>query len=85
MRIVDTFRVRLFEFDGKSFGRAPSFLLLISECFVCSGRVVIIAFIASFAGCSTVHMSSVKNTNTTLNTVVINAGHGGKDSGAYRR
>ena len=49
------------------------------------GRVVTIAFVVSFAGCSTVHMSSVKNTSKTFNTVVVDAGHGGKDSGAYRR
>ena len=49
------------------------------------GRVVTIAFVVTFAGCSTVHMSSVKNTSKTFNTVVVDAGHGGKDSGAYRR
>lgn len=47
--------------------------------------IIILAFIASFAGCSTVQMSSVKNTTKTFNTVVVDAGHGGKDSGAYRR
>ena len=44
-----------------------------------------LAFVVSFAGCSTVHTSSVKNTSKTFNTVVVDAGHGGKDSGAYRR
>jgi N-acetylmuramoyl-L-alanine amidase len=46
---------------------------------------ITLAFIASLAGCSTVHTSSVKNTSKTFNTVVVDAGHGGKDSGAYRR
>jgi len=48
-------------------------------------RIVILAFVASFAACSTVQTSAVKNTSKTFNTVVVDAGHGGKDSGAYRR
>jgi N-acetylmuramoyl-L-alanine amidase len=28
---------------------------------------------------------AVKNTSKTFSTVVVDAGHGGKDSGAYRR
>src|SRR5215472_11693111 len=47
--------------------------------------LVTLAFIALFAACSTVRTSSVKNTTKTFNTVVVDAGHGGKDSGAYRR
>jgi N-acetylmuramoyl-L-alanine amidase len=47
--------------------------------------ISIIAFVVSLVGCSTVHTSSVKNTTKTFNTVVVDAGHGGKDSGAYRR
>jgi len=39
----------------------------------------------SFAACSTVRTPAVKNTTKTFNTVVVDAGHGGKDSGAYRR
>ena len=35
------------------------------------------------AGCSTV--STTKNTSKTFNTVVVDAGHGGKDSGTFRR
>jgi N-acetylmuramoyl-L-alanine amidase len=49
------------------------------------GYIVTIAFAASFAGCGTFQTSSVKNTSKTFNTVVVDAGHGGKDSGAYRR
>lgn len=48
-------------------------------------RTVILAFVASLAACSTVRTSNVKNTTKTFSTVVVDAGHGGKDSGAYRR
>jgi N-acetylmuramoyl-L-alanine amidase len=49
------------------------------------GCIVTLPFIASFVGCGTVQTSSVQNTTKTFNTVVVDAGHGGKDSGAYRR
>lgn len=48
-------------------------------------RIVVLAFVASLAACSAVGTSNVKNTSKTFNTVVVDAGHGGKDSGAYRR
>src|SRR5213080_561300 len=48
-------------------------------------RLIAIAFFASLAACSTVTTTGVKNTSKTFNTVVVDAGHGGKDSGAYRR
>jgi len=48
-------------------------------------RLVTIAFIALLAACTTVPTTAVKNTSKTFNTVVVDAGHGGKDSGAYRR
>src|SRR5215468_9323006 len=48
-------------------------------------RLVTLAFVASLAACSTVRTSNVKNTSKTFTTVVVDAGHGGKDSGAYRR
>src|SRR5213082_349838 len=48
-------------------------------------RLVTIAFVASLAACSTVTTTAVKNTTRTFSTVVVDAGHGGKDSGAYRR
>jgi len=48
-------------------------------------RIIIIALAALFAaGCQTVSEQH-KNTARTFNTVVVDAGHGGKDSGAYRR
>ena len=48
-------------------------------------RIVTLAFVASLAACSTVKTSGVKNTSKTFSTVVVDAGHGGKDSGAFRR
>src|SRR6188474_2176031 len=48
-------------------------------------RIIALAFVASLAACSTVGTSRVKNTSKTFTTVVVDAGHGGKDSGAYRR
>ena len=48
-------------------------------------RIVTLGFVASLAACSTVRTSRVKNTSKTFSTVVVDAGHGGKDSGAYRR
>src|SRR5215471_12939680 len=48
-------------------------------------RILTLMFVASLAACSTVGTTSVKNTSKTFSTVVVDAGHGGKDSGAYRR
>src|SRR6266852_9254828 len=48
-------------------------------------RIVTMGLVALLPACSTVQTSSVKNTSKTFNTVVVDAGHGGKDSGAYRR
>src|SRR4029453_13601152 len=48
-------------------------------------RFVTLAFVASLAACSTVGTPGVKNTSKTFTTVVVDAGHGGKDSGAFRR
>src|SRR5437762_9718769 len=48
-------------------------------------RIVTIGFVMWLAGCSTVRTHGVKNTSRTFSTVVVDAGHGGKDSGAYRR
>src|SRR5438552_14898041 len=48
-------------------------------------RIVTIGFVTWLAGCSTVRTSGVKNSSRTFSTVVVDAGHGGKDSGAYRR
>lgn len=48
-------------------------------------RIVVIAFVASLAACGTVGTPGVKNTSKTFSTVIVDAGHGGKDSGAFRR
>ena len=48
-------------------------------------RLVVVGFVASLSACSTVTTTGVKNTGKTFNIVVVDAGHGGKDSGAYRR
>lgn len=48
-------------------------------------RIITFGLLASFVACSTVRTSGVKNTSKTFTTVVVDAGHGGKDSGAYRR
>ena len=48
-------------------------------------RIVTLAFVVSLAACSTVGTPGVKNTTKTFTTVVVDAGHGGKDTGAYRR
>ena len=48
-------------------------------------RILALAFVALLAACSTVGTPGVKNTSKTFSTVIVDAGHGGKDSGAYRR
>src|SRR5947199_5059495 len=48
-------------------------------------RILALAFVASLAACGTVGTTGVKNTSKTFSTVIVDAGHGGKDSGAYRR
>src|SRR6266436_458293 len=48
-------------------------------------RILALAFVASLAACSAVGTHAVKNTTKTFTTVIVDAGHGGKDSGAYRR
>jgi N-acetylmuramoyl-L-alanine amidase len=44
-----------------------------------------IVFLGSLGACTTVQTGGVKNTSKTFTTVVVDAGHGGKDSGTYRR
>ena len=48
-------------------------------------RIITLTFVASLAACSTVGTPGVKNTSKTFTTAVVDAGHGGKDSGAFRR
>ena len=48
-------------------------------------RALAFALLASLGACTTTQIGRVKNTSKTFTTVVVDAGHGGKDSGAYRR
>src|ERR1700745_3296427 len=48
-------------------------------------RIITLGFVVPLAACSTVGTPGVKNTSKTFTTVVVDAGHGGKDSGADRR
>src|SRR5207249_513430 len=48
-------------------------------------RIVTLAFVALLPACASMRTRAVKDTSRTFNTVVVDAGHGGKDSGAYRR
>jgi N-acetylmuramoyl-L-alanine amidase len=43
------------------------------------------ALLSTLGACSLIRPSASKNTSKTFTTVVVDAGHGGKDSGAYRR
>jgi N-acetylmuramoyl-L-alanine amidase len=43
------------------------------------------AVMSALGACSTVHIAKGKNTSKSFSTVVVDAGHGGKDSGAFRR
>src|SRR5438093_12335068 len=47
-------------------------------------RALAIGLLASLAACATAPKTT-KNTSKTFTTVVVDAGHGGKDNGAYRR
>ena len=48
-------------------------------------RVVTVGLLALLPACASMRTAKVKNTTKTFSTVVVDAGHGGKDSGAYRR
>jgi len=47
--------------------------------------IVTIGFVALLPACASMRTRAVKNTSKTFSSVVVDAGHGGKDSGAYRR
>jgi N-acetylmuramoyl-L-alanine amidase len=49
------------------------------------GFIILIAVVGGLGACSTVHPRVGKNTSKTFTTVVVDAGHGGKDTGAYRK
>src|SRR5438132_7604520 len=48
-------------------------------------RIVTIGFVALLPACASMRTRAVKNTSKTFSSVVVDAGHGGKDSGAFRR
>src|SRR5450755_235788 len=50
-----------------------------------SRYALISAACALLASCSSVSQTRVKDTTRTFTTVVVDAGHGGKDNGAFRR
>jgi N-acetylmuramoyl-L-alanine amidase len=47
--------------------------------------ILLLVLLLGLGACSTIRVGRGKNTSKTFNTVVVDAGHGGKDSGAYRR
>src|SRR5438067_2882091 len=49
------------------------------------GRTCLFIFSVLLAACAVVPSRGLKDTSKTFNTVVVDAGHGGKDTGAYRR
>src|SRR5438874_11888361 len=48
-------------------------------------RTFAVGCVTLLAACATAPKTAVKNTSKTFTTVVVDAGHGGKDNGAYRR
>jgi N-acetylmuramoyl-L-alanine amidase len=48
-------------------------------------RIATVGLLALLPACASMRTAKVKNTSKTFSTVVVDAGHGGKDSGAYRR
>src|SRR5437667_2155388 len=48
-------------------------------------RIATVGLVALLPACAIMRRAPVKNTSKTFSTVVVDAGHGGKDSGAYRR
>src|SRR5437773_1401895 len=48
-------------------------------------RIATVGLVALLPACAIMRHAPVKNTSKTFSTVVVDAGHGGKDSGAYRR
>src|SRR5213596_1973229 len=47
--------------------------------------ILVVALMSALGACSTTRHATGKNTSKTFTTVVVDAGHGGKDTGAYRR
>jgi N-acetylmuramoyl-L-alanine amidase len=83
MRMVDRIQVYLFEFE-RNILMHHRFCYEIRMSRLVT-RILTLAFVAFLAACGTVRTSGVKNTSKTFSTVVVDAGHGGHDSGAFRR
>jgi N-acetylmuramoyl-L-alanine amidase len=49
------------------------------------GRASVLGFAVLLSACAMTPKAGLKDTSKTFSTVVVDAGHGGKDSGAYRR
>src|ERR1043166_3594113 len=49
------------------------------------GRVAVVLIAVLLSACALMPRAGPKDTSKSFNTVVVDAGHGGKDSGAYRR
>jgi len=47
--------------------------------------VLAVSSLILLGACATTHRAAVKNTSKSFTTDVVDAGHGGKDTGAYRR
>ena len=71
-------------YSPKTFAIGPHFLYLTRMPRLIS-RALAIGFLVSLGACTTVPTGGVNNTSKTFTTVVVDAGHGGKDSGTYRR
>ena len=83
MRIVDRIQVYSFEFQRNILMHHRfAYAMRVSCLFT---RIVTVPFVALLPACGTVRTSGVKNTSKTFSTVVVDAGHGGYDSGAFRR
>jgi N-acetylmuramoyl-L-alanine amidase len=74
---------RLAAFPAKNFCSRRAFRYLFRMPRLIS-RVLAIGLLVLLAGCATAPKAA-KNTSKTFTTVVVDAGHGGKDNGAYRR
>src|SRR5438067_4957580 len=71
-------------FAGKNFCSRRAFRYLFGMSRLISPALVIVSC-AFLGACATVRTTATKHTSRTFTTVVVDAGHGGKDNGAYRR
>jgi hypothetical protein len=82
MRIVDRIQVYSFEFQRNILMHHRfAYAMRVSCLFT---RIVTVPFVALLPACGTVRTSGGKNISKTFSTVVVDAGHGGYGSGAFR-